>query len=112
MTFQEGRLYLSVEHACLSSSTKATCSKPAISSPSACPPPPAQISREVNVMRKIVHEIPYRAKEFHTPPREPCLESPHAVEVSRRMRNISPLRTPLSYSLRESRLRRARFASC
>src|SRR5690606_16120549 len=43
------RLWRSVSAACLSSSTASTCRKPARSSPSDCPPAPAQISTTLSV---------------------------------------------------------------
>jgi hypothetical protein len=46
MTFHSGRFKRSVLQAAASISTKASCSKPERSKPWACPPAPAQSSRE------------------------------------------------------------------
>lgn len=50
MTFQVGRFCLNVLQNCCSYSTTPTCSKPAVSRPIACPPPPAHNSKDVKVM--------------------------------------------------------------
>ncbi len=57
-TFQAGRLWRNVWHAHESISTRATWSNPARSSPSACPPAPAQISTEVSGIGQPTSSVP------------------------------------------------------
>jgi len=52
-TFRPGRFCRKIAHACLSFSTCANASNPAISSPSACPPAPEPISMQVGAVEGI-----------------------------------------------------------